>query len=472
MKRILLFLIILSVTGCAKSVSFESEPYAAKTTIITKSGCQNEDSVKAQRFTQDMLNDLIDASSFRGEYTVDTDTKGRSSGSTPSLYVVNFEEGGWMIVAGHVRNDNQVLAYSETGNFNPSQITNPGVLFWYNMTKEQMESVIIEDVEENGRSSQLRSLPYWIDMSQEYYWVRVPLPVTTEVLSQGYVAPLLNTKWGQGSPWNSRTPSPSSSSYCFTGCVAVSCAQILYYLQRGRNGFNIGLYDVSGSYSMDYNYNDGTYYVIDSSTISRTNFQLNSPKWQQMKKSAGVEGDADLVAELMFDIAEHAGMKFRSYGSGAILPASLFSYYNVQCDENDYNFNLVKSSLDRGLPVEVSCFTDSGNGHSWIIDGYKNFESRTEYAYQWRLIPPDSLNYYNNLDYDYVLTEEQKQFLHPDVEENQIDRNYTYHREQYLLMNWGWDGEYDDAHYSISANWTVGNATYRNNAKILHNFRQ
>ncbi len=47
-----------------------------------------------------------------------------------------------------------------------------------------------------------------------------------------------------------------------------------------------------------------------------------------------------------------------------------------------------------------------------------------------------------------------------------------YYRNNYLLMNWGWDGEGDDGHYSISPNWSINGYNLKYNAKILHNFRQ
>lgn len=480
MKRGLVLLCLVSLFGCAKISSDVRDSNIVGESVSTRSGnLSSANGDKARRFTEEMLVSLIDRSSFDGRYTVKTDIKSSSSGccrassnGTPSLYVVNFEEGGWMIVAGHVRDENQVLAYSETGVFDPENITNPGVRFWYGLTKEQMENVRIEETEEVVRQSGWPYfVPSWIDMNEPYYWVRLPLPQATEVVDQGYVVPLLNTKWGQGSPWNIMTPSPSSTSYSSTGCVAVSCAQILYYLTISK-GFSIGLYDVSGTYLRSW---DGAnyYYYIDPTSVSRTNYQIDLRRWNGMKrKKVDSEGRPEDVAELMFDIAEHSNMRFYSFGSGAIVSPSIFSNYNVLCDESDYSFDVIRRSLDDRMPVEVSCFPDNGGGHSWVIDGYKVYEERTDNAYQWKLIPPDSLCYYNNIDYDHVFTESHKQANYPELEEYQIDHNYTYYRNNYLLMNWGWDGEYDNAHYSINPDWSVAGYNFWRDARIIHNFRQ
>lgn len=469
MRNSCLLLILAFVVGCSKITYLEQNLNAEDAEVVTRGGL-GDGMIKAERFTPEMLATLIKNTSFKGPYTVDTGVKQRSVGTVPSMYVVNFDEGGWMIVAGHLRDNNQVLAYSETGSFNSSEITNPGVRLWYDMTKSQMESV--EIVEDDHPAS--LSTPPWIDMSQDYYWVRLSLPETTEIVDQGYVAPLMVTKWGQGTPWNSKTPKPSSSYYCYTGCVAVSCAQILYYLQQSRQNFNIGLYEkIDGSF--DFSYYDGYYYTINHASVKRTNFQSDSPKWNRMMRWRNDQDRfSEPVAELMFDIAEYSGMKFYPSASGtAAVNASIFANYGVICDESQYDFDLVRRSLDRGQPVEISCFPDDGNwGHSWVIDGYQVKESRTDRAYQWRLIPPDSLCHYSNIDYDHVYTEEQKQFYHPDLVENQVDHNYSYYRNNYLLMNWGWDGEDDDGHYSINPNWTAGGVTYSLNARIIHNFRQ
>lgn len=471
MKKSLSLFILLSLLGCSGNLTDNQSSIPYSSTVQTRS-VSSAEADKAQRFTEKMLDSLIKVSPFKGKHTVITDNKVRSN-IAPSLYVVNFDEGGWMIVAGHVRNENQVLAYSETGSFNPSEISNQGVRLWYDLTKAQMEDVEIDPEQEQSPESAeaaVSSTNFVIDSQQEYYWVRLPLPATTIATDQGYVDSLLVTKWGQGDPWNIKTPSPSGA-FCHTGCVAVSCAQILYYLKKTKN-FSIGLYDVSGTYASSYS-TDGEYYYISS--INRTNYQPDSDKWDKMKISENDNryGVTNVpVAELMFDIAEHAGMQFYSFGSGTTISTTLFGHYNVICDESDYDFATVRRSLDAGMPVEISCYQTSRRGHSWVIDGYQVNETRTDRAYQWKLIPPDSLQYYNNLDYDYVLTESQKQFSYPDVEENQIEHNYSYRTDNYLTMNWGWDGDYDNGHYSINPDWTVSNYRFWRDAKIIHNFRQ
>ena len=80
-------------------------------------------------------------------------------------------------------------------------------------------------------------------------------------------------------------------------------------------------------------------------------------------------------------------------------------------------------------------------------------------------VPPDSLSYYN-LNYDYVLTEEQKQIYYPEIEENEVVHD----------LNWGYDDNdtvlaYNDGHYSIVCNWNVGGATFNTAPVIYCNFQ-
>lgn len=68
------------------------------------------------------------------------------------------------------------------------------------------------------------------------------------------------------------------------------------------------------------------------------------------------------------------------------------------------------------------------SGHAWVIDGYKCYCTTTDRPYKWVIMPPDSLSFYNNINYDYVLTVEEKEWRYPDVYEIKLTthiRTYT-----------------------------------------------
>ena len=103
--------------------------------------------------------------------------------SNPLLYVANNEKGGWAIVAGDYRDENQILAYSDEGYFNPDNIDNPELAFWLEMCLSEMRNVEFDDsaINNDGQGQMMKSYP--ISFDEEYYWVRVPLGTFISIIS-------------------------------------------------------------------------------------------------------------------------------------------------------------------------------------------------------------------------------------------------------------------------------------------------
>ena len=126
------------------------------------------------------------------------------------------------------------------------------------------------------------------------------------------------------------------------------------------------------------------------------------------------------------------------------------------------------------MPVVVfGSDPDENNArHCWIIDGYLSRQTIKDTRYQWRMIPPDSLSFYNNIDYDYVLTETQKQQRYPHIQEFDIEHYYTTLGSTNLFrMNWGYDGNYDNGAYSFSTEGWISNYHYYDSPTMFYNFR-
>lgn len=430
----------------------------------------NDTNISKKLFTEEMLFKYLESDKSKGSYSVEIVSRQHNNNvprqsndsSSPIMYIVNYANGGWALVSGLQSDSNQIIAYGDSGHFDPDSISNPGVKCWYELTKEQLESI---EVDPSSQEITIASLPSWIDQNEVYYWVRLPEePISTS--SEQIRNHLINTKWGQGYPWNQLTPNHLGSTYCYTGCIAVSYAQILYYLHESRN-FTIGLYDVAGTYTFL-----SDHYSITS--VTRTNYNINSPKWSNMSKKFPDNGSYGYVAELMFDIAERVEMSFYEKSSAAYCEPPVFNEYGINCNTSTYDYQKVISSLNNNIPVEICCSRSTGSRHSWLIDGYVKKTTTTDYPYRWRIIPTDSLVYYNNIDYDYVLTESQKELLYPDVQENDVEHQYSVSSSDYLLMNWGWDGQYDDGRYSITPNWNPNAATgnFNRNPLITYGFNQ
>lgn len=408
-------------------------------------------------------------SSYRrgNRYSIETVTE---NGKT-LLHIANLADGGWAIVAGDVREENQILAYGESGEFDPENISNPGIAFWYESVKEQMRQIEYEATDDSIESNptddngiSVHSISY----DEPYLWVRRYLGVTTTRETKE-VNHLIQTKWGQGRPWNYRIHNE-----CPTGCVAVAVSQMLYYLH-----FNIGL--PNGLYhNVIPSWRDENGYIVSS--LARSDYAPNSERWEQMAKTAKDSQrttGTDYVGDLMLEVGNRLNMKYSYYNSVTGDDASVFSYYNLKCDTKNYNYNLIKESLDDNTPMIVFGTTENGGiGHSWIIDGYREYSDVSDYQYKWVLMPPDSLDYhlkyYKDIDIDHIFTEEEKQRNHPELVEDEIVHEYSSYYEKYVKMNWGYDGEWDDGQYSIlpSDKWKVdGGRAYNKNVHIFYNFR-
>ncbi len=393
----------------------------------------------------------------------------------PMLHIVNFENGGWAIVAGNKRESNQILAMSEAGYFNPDSITNPNVAFWFSMQLAQMETIEFEEndaeqVEEGSVS--LNSIP---PFDEEYVWVRLPMEtqVTTSFFSE--VGHLLTTKWGQGYPWNYKCPIINGQRSP-TGCVAVAVAQLLYYYHFFL-GVPSGLY-----HSVIPQFSQHEDYLISS--VERFDYQSNSNRWTEMATNFSLQGDStDYVGDLMIDIGEKVGMKYRESSSGVAFDdyKNVFSLYGLSTRAIDYNSSLLISSLDAYKPVLISAKREASTssqsnleleGHSWVVDGYECYRTVTDRPFKWVIMPPDSLSYFTGIDYDYVLTEEEKDWNYPDIEENQIEHTYSYVYEYYLKMNWGYGGSYDNNNYDLGTySWITDANPFTYYPKMIYDFK-
>lgn len=406
-----------------------------------------------------------------------------SRNGVPLVQVLNFSGGGWAIVDGRSENANQVLAYGKEDCFDAENIASPEVAFWFRMIQSQLscEKELTYDIKQPDHENQpSRSLP--IDYSQDYYWVRLPRSGPVVVIDTVSSVPhLIQTKWGQLWPWNYLCHDEGYTTVFPTGCSSVAVAQMLYYLHGSINAPS-GLYHTIEPSFTAYGTGSSAYWSITS--IVRDDYISPSGRWSTMALNAGNgsrTSATDYVGALMVDIGQRMNTKYRMLASSTdYFGGEIFSEYGIACNTCDYNQDTVKSYLSNSQPVLIQGWDSkySDSGHAWIIDGYQ-VEKETTYrdCYQWVLIPPDSLCYYPYLNYDYVLTEQEKQWLYPTIQENDyvyecplVQQNYTY-----LRMNWGSDGYLDNALYSLHDfyGWTSSSDTLGLDygMRTIHNYR-
>ena len=180
------------------------------------------------------------------------------------------------------------------------------------------------------------------------------------------VAPLVKTRWDQGSPYDQQTPKLNDVN-CPTGCVATSLAQVMNYFKypeigEGRNsyrwngknlGMNFGLHPFDWDNMLDV-YTSGNY----------------------------TQENADAVAFLMKSCGYGVEMNYGSYASGAQsykIVSALTTYfgYDKGARYEDRNFyssdewmEMIYNNIKNVGPVIYNGTSPMDGGHSFVCDGY------------------------------------------------------------------------------------------------------
>ena len=402
-----------------------------------------------------------------------------SENGCPIIHSVNFNNGGWALVAGRELQENQILAFGEEGSFDPDNIDSPEVRFWFSITKRSLiqlyeQADLDSSVSRQGLTSAQEEGYFSKSYSYDdpYVWVRLYIG-TEDSTAYYHKGHLTQTKWGQLSPWNYKCPSINGEK-CPTGCSTVAVAQMLYYLHY-HLGTPSGLYH---NIDTSFTWNSNGYYV---SNLTRSNYHSPSFRWDSMAISSldCYIHNSSYVRDFMIDIADRLDTHFQIDGSDAEILPAVFNNYDLSCNKLSYNSSQVITSLKNSMPVLVSGIDTSstrsnidGEGHAWLIDGYREEVTWHKHQYKWVIMPPDSLSFYNNINYNYVFTDSEMQRYYPDIEENEIVYTYSTSAPSYLFkMNWGWDGGYSNSLYAIlPSGWITGSHTFDYGINMFINF--
>ncbi|MDR2910522.1 MAG: C10 family peptidase [Bacteroidales bacterium] len=401
-----------------------------------------------------------------------TDEKNNNA---PAMYVVNYPEGGWVIVSA-TRNYFPVLAHSDKGSFNLENVSQSGISVWVAETKDAVrlseslaDSVKVqintqwlayEDAQKKSLSApQTRSYQAMYNRisqlqqmytSYNYYFSLAELEnsndfdadIISELLgwAQDYSSPpeytivafrrnnittfqkgpLLTTTWGQWYPFNYFCPpgtSGASGNYP-AGCVAVAMGQIMNYHRKPAL--------VSNPYNHKYNWNN----------MSET----YSSSLPVLLRAIGVDVD------MSYGTTSLAGIDDAQYAF-----KNIYGYTTVTRANHDAA--IVKSHLNatpKGRPVYMRGEDSiNGGGHAWVCDGVKDEIIQYEFF----------VEYFNGSSYstgnDYTPS-------NPGVTLSPVPPMTFYN------MNWGWNGEHDGWFYNNFVNPNGYNFQYnRRNLYII-----
>lgn len=257
---------------------------------------------------------------------------------SPSYYIFNVgDDNGFVIVSGDDRTDT-ILGYADEGSLTETDM--PEALeFWLQGYAEQIA---------------------WLDSHPQ------AKKVAKKAAARKAIAPLIQTLWDQGTPYNNYCPEVNGKK-APTGCVATTMAQIMYYHKYP-----------TASCSTIPAYTTQTK-KIEVSALEPTTFSWNDMTMTYSDASNATAKDA--VAKLMQYCGAALMMDYKESVSSAYnasIAYVLTNYFDYDSSAHytyrrHYSYAewlaLVYNELAAHRPV-VMGGQSAGGGHSFICDGY------------------------------------------------------------------------------------------------------
>ncbi len=343
----------------------------------------------------------------------------------PSMYIVNYEDKGFVIISGDNRLS-PILAYSDSSSFPTDRAVYPaGLVNWLSGVDEIVKKTRKDNFKQNDTrkkqwnklknknvivSHNLKSSLGVLDVNQcsfngelqTYYYSKGPLTYTT---------------WDQGDGYNELLPFANCTNVVpgrtngrvWAGCVATAMAQIMKFWQYPTSYYWSAMVPVYGS--------------AEVSRLIR---------------------DLGLPAKLNADYSSCDGTPINLSN----VPATFAKFGYPTPTLCNYDYFTVKYQLQSGKPVIITGANKTGgwwiffntydNGHAWVCDGYQECQ-----YYQCQNDP--------NTPGEWI-------------------ENYTGY-DASLHMNWGFSGTYN-GWYGAYNSFTPGNHNYNYQNKMIINIRK
>ncbi|MBQ6311569.1 MAG: C10 family peptidase [Bacteroidales bacterium] len=244
------------------------------------------------------------------------------------------------------------------------------------------------------------------------------------------------TKWGQGKPWDTYTPIDSMDSelrHSAVGCTAVASGQILYRYLCLTNG----LFYIPDSVNIQTGTPQFISFTSDWSGFALDSLNLDS---NSRKKTA------KFLSWLGYNM--DADYHYNSTPIGIPEAKDFMSDYLHFNSCHSYDYYIAHSNVLSHIPVLINGWTsDHSSGHAFIIDACKQIKYQAVVSYIFdpdHEVTDDEFFYYPDWMFQWPgpifgydpITGNAEQSVAIDIVDN-----------TYFLMNWGWDGDYDDATY-------------------------
>lgn len=257
-------------------------------------------------------------------------------------YVFNNRGGNGFVILSADDAAYPVLGYSENGTFDKDNIA-PQLKWWLEIMGREMEYYV------SRGATEVQSAPVYAGMER--------------------IEPLVSSRWNQDAPYNNNCPKISGKS-TYTGCVATSMAQVMYYHKYPEIGEGRIFYrwTKDGGRGLTLNLGDKAF------------------DWNNMideyQRGAYSDAQADAVAYLMQCCGYSVKMDYGTEASGtqgSLIADALKNYFKY--DQNisvkyraPYSASqwasMVYDNLKNCGPLVMNGHPYEDSGHSFVCDGY------------------------------------------------------------------------------------------------------
>lgn len=269
------------------------------------------------------------------------------------VYIVTFEKGGYVMVSGDDSME-PVIGYALEGEIptlNQKTDLHPMLQTRLNKTIRHARRV----QSNHGRISK---------------WEKLKKSNFVQARESNAVAPLIQTLWKQGSPYNQNFPTMNGTK-TLTGCMPTAVSQIMkyynhpaqatgstsYYWERGNEMVDVDFSNVTFNWSAMPN----TLTSASSATAKQEVSNLMYYVAAGIQANFGRDQDGGTDASAIY--IEDALGDYFGYDKSSMYAAALAAYTTSEWR------NLIKNELDASRPV-LYTGQDGNLGHAFVCDGY------------------------------------------------------------------------------------------------------
>ncbi|MGI6719242.1 MAG: C10 family peptidase [Bacteroidales bacterium] len=299
-----------------------------------------------------------------------------SYNNIPSIYAVNFNNGGYVLVSAQ-KTVQPIIGFNTSCNIDFEDRLKDKIFddFISNYL------VAISNMVENNSSANTKTLQRWDNL------INASAYNLENVKSKNQVGPLLSSLWNQDSPYNYYAPKTTNpgapGGKCTAGCVATATAVIMHYWEYPKIGVGESSYLTDQcNVVLSANYGETEYnYSLMPNSLNYSYDEVAIKEVAKLQSHAGIAIEMDYCF-LGCDNYNGPNANASYCYSENVLYAYLnyFKYTDATFLSKNENLeeweNIIVNQFDNGYPIYyLSC---SSNGapycHAWNSDGYKEID--------------------------------------------------------------------------------------------------